>query len=63
MKWEAKYTVERKDGRKEEKTEQIEARSIREASMAAHATIVRPLQRMKTIKSVAISSLKAIEPA
>ena len=31
MKWEAKYTVERKDGRKEEKTEQIEARSIRDA--------------------------------
>ena len=41
----------------------LEARSIREASMAAHATIVRPLQSMKTIKSVAISSLKAIEPA
>ena len=63
MKWEVQYAVEKGDGKRKKMKETIEAKSVREAAMIAHSVIVRPLQSMKTIKSVAISSLKAIEPA
>ena len=63
MKWEVKYTVEKKDGKKKNLKEVIEARSVREAAMQAHSVIVRPLKSQKENKEVVILSLKAMEPA
>lgn len=61
MKWEAKYTVEKRDGKREERTEQIEARSVREAAMLANSVIVRPLKSQ--YKEITILGLKAMEHA
>ena len=63
MKWEAEYTVVRKDGKREEKTETLDARSVREAAMMANAVIVRPLRSNKAVKSVTIRNLRLTEPA
>lgn len=63
MKWEVKYTVEKKDGQKKNLKEVIEARSVREAAMQAHSVIVRPLKSQKENKEVVILSLKAMEHA
>ena len=63
MKWQAEYVVEKKDGRREERTETLEAKSVREAAMMANSVIVRPLKGNKAIKAVTITSLKSMEPA
>ena len=63
MKWEAKYAVEKKSGKREEKTELLEAKSVREAAMLANSVIVRPLKTQKEIKDITILSLRAMEPA
>lgn len=58
MKWEVKYTVEKKDGQKKNLKEVIEARSVREAAMQAHSVIVRPLKSQ--YKEITILALKAL---
>ena len=63
MKWEADYVVEKRDGKREEKTELLEARSVREAAMMANSVIVRPLRSNKAVKSVTIRNLRLTEPA
>lgn len=63
MKWQADYVVEKKSGKREERTETFEARSVREAAMLANSVIVRPLKSQKENKSVTITSLRTTEHA
>ena len=63
MKWEVKYTVDDAAGGKTEHEEVINAGTLRDAAMKAHALIVRPKKQDPRIRSAEIWSLQQQEHA
>ena len=63
MKWEVKYTVDDIVGGKTEHKEVINAGTIRDAAMKAHALIVRPRKQDPRIRNAEIWSLQQKEHA
>ena len=63
MKWIVKYTVDDVAGGKTEHEEVINAGTLRDAAMKAHALIVRPRKQDPKIRSAEIWSLQQKEHA
>ena len=61
MKWIVKYTVDDAAGGKTEHEEVINAGTLRDAAMKAHALIVRPRKQDPKIRSAEIWSLQQQE--
>lgn len=60
MKWQVKYTVDDTIGGKTEHEETINAGTLRDAAMKAHALIVRPKKQDPRIQNVTIWSLQQL---
>lgn len=60
MKWEVRYTVDDTIGGRTEHTETINAGTLRDAAMKAHALIVRPRKKDPRIQNVTIWSLQQL---
>lgn len=58
MKWRVRYTVDAAIGGKTEHEEVINAGTLRDAAMKAHALIVRPRKQDPRVRSVVIWSLQ-----
>lgn len=63
MKWIVKYTVDDAAGGKTEHEEVINAGTLRDAAMKAHALIVRPRKQDPRIRNAEIWSLQQKEHA
>ena len=63
MKWKVKYTVDAAIGGKTEHEEVINAGTLRDAAMKAHALIVRPRKQDPRVRHVEIWSLQQQEHA
>lgn len=63
MKWEVKYTVDDVVDGKTEHEEVINAGTLRDAAMKAHALIVRPRKQDPRVRHVEIWSLQQQEHA
>lgn len=60
MKWQVKYIVDDTIGGKTEHEEVINAGTLRDAAMKAHALIVRPRKKDPRIQNVTIWSLQQL---
>ena len=63
MKWEVRYVVDDAAGGKTEHEEVINAGTLRDAAMKAHALIIRPRKQDPRIRSAEIWSLQQKEHA